>query len=237
MGIPRVSHCRPHLRVGLALVFVCFLGWAAAATAAVGETGGEGVVHLTAEEAAQHIGETAEVCGRVASAAYLPSVKGAPTFLNFERPYPDHAFTAVIWGTARSRFEVPPERLFDAKSVCVTGRIETYRGKPQIVVEDPEQVRVATQEVGGVSITETEGVLVKALLTFLGHEANYGNGEWDQETVDAAMAFQEQAGIPVTGRPDPATLRALAGEVGGLPESERTMVIRLILFELVRRQE
>jgi len=194
-------------------------------------------VRIQAAEAAQHIGEVAEVCGRVASAAHIAAVKGQPTFLNLERPYPDQPFNVVIWGSARSRFDAPPERAYDGKDICVTGLIETYRGKPQIVVTDPDQIVMVSPPDGGNELTETERILVKALLAALGHETNYGSGEWDEQTVEAMVAFQEAEGIQPTGEPDSVTLRALADAVLGISDEDRDLVIRLLLFELARRQE
>jgi hypothetical protein len=43
---------------------------------------------LTPKEAKYHIGETATVCGKVASAQYATQSKGQPTLLNLEEPYP-----------------------------------------------------------------------------------------------------------------------------------------------------
>lgn len=191
-------------------------------------------------EAGEHVGQVARICGRVASAAHFASVTGAPTFLNLDRPYPDQLFTVVIWGGSRSRFDTPPERLFDGRSICVTGRIDTYRGKPQIVVEDPAQIAVEVSEGGGgggAELDDLQRIFVKALLASLGYETNYGSAEWDQATVEAVTLLQEASGLAPTGEPDPATLRALAAKVGEIPERDRTMVIRLILLELARRQE
>jgi hypothetical protein len=53
---------------------------------------------ITAEQAKDHIGETARVCGMVVSPHYAFETRGHPTFLNFDRPYPRQVFTAVIWG-------------------------------------------------------------------------------------------------------------------------------------------
>ena len=199
--------------------------------------GADDVVRITAAEAARHVGEVAEVCGRVASTAHIAAVKGQPTFLNLERPYPDQPFNVVIWESARSRFDSPPERAFDGKDICITGLIETYKGKPQIVVSDPEQIVLVSPPDGGNKLTETERILVKALLASLGHETNYGSGEWDEQTVEATIAFQETEGIATTGEPDSATLRALADAVPGIPDGDRDLVIRLLLFELARRGE
>jgi hypothetical protein len=192
---------------------------------------------IPAAEAAHHVGEVATVCGHVASAAHITTVKGSPTFLNVGRPYPDQDFTVVIWESARARFERPPERTFDRKAVCVTGRIEEYRGRPQIVVDDPEQIWVEDPVDAGLGLGELEGILVKALLSQLGHETDYGTGELNQAAVEQLIAFQEERGLAPTGDPDPATLRALAAAVAGIPEADRTMIIRLLLFEIVRRME
>ena len=95
---------------------------------------------LTPSQAKDHIGETATVCGVVASARYAASSRGRPTFLNLDKPYPNQLFTVVIWGEVRPRFSEPPERAFDGKRICVTGRIELYRGAPQITVQEPSAI-------------------------------------------------------------------------------------------------
>jgi DNA/RNA endonuclease YhcR with UshA esterase domain len=96
---------------------------------------------LSASEASAHIGEQATVCGTVASAHYARSSRGAPTFLNLDKPYPDHIFTALIWGDARERFSNPPEML-KGRSICVSGMIKAYHGIAEIIVESPAQIEV-----------------------------------------------------------------------------------------------
>jgi len=95
---------------------------------------------ITPSEADKYIGQTKTVCGKVASATYAARSKGSPTFLNLDKPYPNHIFTVVIWGSERNKFKSPPEILFKNERICVTGQIETYRGKPQIIVHDPSQI-------------------------------------------------------------------------------------------------
>src|SRR5580704_17641643 len=75
---------------------------------------------LTANEAKEHFGETATVCGSVATSRYADSTKGQPTFLNLDKPYPNQVFTIVIWGDNRSKFG-KPENDYNGKRVCVTG--------------------------------------------------------------------------------------------------------------------
>src|SRR5438309_4152611 len=95
---------------------------------------------LTAVEAKDHVGETATVCGVAVSTRYAASTKGQPTFLNFDKPYPNQIFTVVIWGNNRGKF-VAPETEYKGKHICVTGEITEYRGKPEMIADDPKQIR------------------------------------------------------------------------------------------------
>ena len=51
---------------------------------------------LSANDAKDHIGETATVCGSVVSTRYAAGTKGQPTFLNLDKPYPNQTFTVLI---------------------------------------------------------------------------------------------------------------------------------------------
>ena len=96
---------------------------------------------ITATQAREHIGETATVCRRVASANYASRSRGQPTFLDLGRPYPHAVFTAVIWGDDRARFGQPEEQYRD-KHVCVTGFISVFHGQPDMTARDPVQIQV-----------------------------------------------------------------------------------------------
>lgn len=96
---------------------------------------------LTASEAKDHIGRTATVCGVVASAAYASRSKGKPTFLNLDRPYPNPIFIALIWEEDRPKFGQPETEL-KGKRICVTGKIKSYKGTPEIVLRDRSQLKM-----------------------------------------------------------------------------------------------
>ena len=51
-------------------------------------------------------------------------------------------FTVPIWGSGRGKFKEPPETLYDQKQICVTGVIKEYKGKPEIIVNNPEQIQI-----------------------------------------------------------------------------------------------
>lgn len=95
---------------------------------------------ITPTEAEAHVGKQRTVCGRVASTTFVMQSRGQPTFLNLDRPYPNHIFTVVIWEQIRPKFQTPPENFYRGKQICVTGLISTYRGVPQIVVDEPSQI-------------------------------------------------------------------------------------------------
>lgn len=99
-------------------------------------------VRIDAFAAADHVGKKAEVCGFVASAVFLPAIGGEPTFLNLGRPHPDQPFTVVIWGEDRGRFQAPPEKYYQGRSICVSGRIRLHEDVPQIRVRHPGQIVV-----------------------------------------------------------------------------------------------
>jgi hypothetical protein len=52
---------------------------------------------LHPEDAASHIGETATVCGVVASAKFEAKARSQPTLLDLGKSYPHTVFTAVIY--------------------------------------------------------------------------------------------------------------------------------------------
>jgi hypothetical protein len=118
------------MRSGKLVAACCALGvWASAAAAekSVGP-----------KDAMAHVGESATVCV-VASAKFAVNSRSQPTFLDFDRPYPNAIFTAVIFGDDRPKFG-SPETTLGGKRICVTGQIRDYRGKPEIILHDPSQL-------------------------------------------------------------------------------------------------
>jgi hypothetical protein len=98
---------------------------------------------IPSANAKDHVGETATVCGHVADSNYLANGSHL-TFLNFDRPYPNHTFTAFVAADNRSKFENAEVRYRD-KDICVTGQIVDYQGKPEIVLTDPNQITTPKQ--------------------------------------------------------------------------------------------
>ncbi|MDR3570104.1 MAG: hypothetical protein P4L43_18930 [Syntrophobacteraceae bacterium] len=93
---------------------------------------------IAPEEAGKYIGKQQTVCGKVFKAFYATRAKGEPTLLDLGR---SHLFTVLIWGEDRNKFEKPPETLYGGKQICVTGIIKNYRGRPEMIVRAPSQIK------------------------------------------------------------------------------------------------
>ena len=94
---------------------------------------------VRAHDAMQYVGEYAMVCGVIASASYQRDRRGAPTYLNFDKAYPEHEFSAILYGKNRPNFKIEPETLTGYKA-CVYGKIKAYKGKAQIVLVKENQL-------------------------------------------------------------------------------------------------
>lgn len=86
------------------------------------------------KDVSKHIGDSVLVCGKIFSGRFLPRSEGSPTLLNMGGLYPDQLLTLVIWGKDRQPFNGIPEKLYKDQDVCVTGKIEMFKDKPQIVL-------------------------------------------------------------------------------------------------------
>jgi len=89
----------------------------------------------SATEAAKHVGETATVTGKVDG--FHQSGKGN-IFLNMGGAYPNQTFTAFIPSGSASLFSNAAQ--YEGKTVSVSGKIQLYKGKPEIIVTSPGQI-------------------------------------------------------------------------------------------------
>jgi hypothetical protein len=92
---------------------------------------------ITAADAKSHVGEKATVCGKVADERTATSSRGEPTFINLDLAYPNQVFTILIWGDDRKNVGELPRM---GSHACASGVIQAYRGVPEIVVRNGEQL-------------------------------------------------------------------------------------------------
>ena len=63
-------------------------------------------------------------------------------FLNFEKPYPNAYFTGVIFSSNQYKFMQQPEDYYLNKTIRIKGIIKTYKSKPEILLESPNQIEL-----------------------------------------------------------------------------------------------
>ena len=94
------------------------------------------------EELKDHVGDSVKVCTKIYGGIFLDRSKGTPTLLNAGGAYPDNPLTLVIWADVRATFKDKPEEFYKDKQVCITGKVELYKEKPQIVIHGENQLAV-----------------------------------------------------------------------------------------------
>jgi len=95
---------------------------------------------ITPDEAAQHVGDLVVVQGTISQIVLSVNLT---THINFGGLYPNHVFTATIFKAKQPLFKGVKE--LEGKVVQVRGVVHLYRGKPEIVLEEPTQLRLADQ--------------------------------------------------------------------------------------------
>jgi DNA/RNA endonuclease YhcR with UshA esterase domain len=94
---------------------------------------------ISATEADKHYQETLIVTGKVAQVTLREKL----VYINLEKRFPETPFTGVIFARATNQFG--NLKSLEGKQVELTGRIEEYRDKPQIVLNSTNQLKVIDQ--------------------------------------------------------------------------------------------
>jgi micrococcal nuclease len=91
-------------------------------------------------QAGKYLGRELIVEGKVAD-TYHDS-KSNTVFLNFEKAYPNQCFTGVIFSSDLYKFVQNPEDYYLNKTVRIMGEVKEYQGRPEIILETPNQIEV-----------------------------------------------------------------------------------------------
>jgi DNA/RNA endonuclease YhcR with UshA esterase domain len=92
---------------------------------------------ITPPEAKAHVGEIVTVEGIVSEVHHAAS--GKVTFIDMGGRYPNNAFAAVIFADDASKFPIVDS--LEGKTVDISGSIRLYKGKPEIILNDPTQLK------------------------------------------------------------------------------------------------
>lgn len=100
------------------------------------EASGETTKIYLSEDAKNHINEEAAVSGYVADVV----VRERVSYLNFDKKYPKNTFTGVVF---EEKFkEVGDLEIYRNKNIEIKGKITIYKGKPQIIINSKNQIKV-----------------------------------------------------------------------------------------------
>lgn len=79
-------------------------------------------------------------CGIVADVRSASGFKGGGLVADLGRPDPIETLQVVVPQADLDRFD-PSPAYWEGKRICVTGPVTSYRGRPEIVAADPNQIR------------------------------------------------------------------------------------------------
>lgn len=89
------------------------------------------------QDAGKYYNQTMTVQGKIVASHNT----GKVCFLNFQKNWRS-SFTAVIFAGDFDRFPAAPEDHYLNRKVQITGLIREYRGKPEIIVKNPAQIKI-----------------------------------------------------------------------------------------------
>lgn len=92
---------------------------------------------ISPQDAVRHIGEEITVEGVVSQ---VSASAGGTTFINFGGRFPNHIFYAVIFRSSAKHFSGVSK--LRGETVAINGLLKLYKGKPQIILSDPNQIDV-----------------------------------------------------------------------------------------------
>lgn len=91
---------------------------------------------IAPSDAKTHVGQTVTIH---ASVEEVKTGRGGATFLDMGGTFPDNAFAAVIFASDLAKF--PGAKTLKGKTVAISGPVELYQGKPEIILKAADQLK------------------------------------------------------------------------------------------------
>jgi|ERR1700733_7679377 DNA/RNA endonuclease YhcR with UshA esterase domain len=92
---------------------------------------------ISACDADKYVGKLVTVEGVVSDVHHAAS--GKATFINVCGKFPNNGFSGVIFSDDANKF--PDVDSLDGKTVDITGMVKPYQGRPEIILNDPAQIK------------------------------------------------------------------------------------------------
>lgn len=97
------------------------------------------VNQITPFDSKGYIGENVTVCGIVSSVSNISHSGKNPIFINLGPAYPSQVFTVVVWKEHQNSLKLDFNTIKN-KTICVKGVISSYRGIPQIEINEDSKI-------------------------------------------------------------------------------------------------
>ena len=95
------------------------------------------------EEAKDHIGDSVHIVSKIYGVKYFADAKEPVTLINIGAAYPNQLLTAVVRKDVRGKMLTEPtQENLVGKEVHLRGKVELFKGKPQIMITDPSQFQL-----------------------------------------------------------------------------------------------
>ncbi|MBP6432842.1 MAG: hypothetical protein KA319_13840 [Ferruginibacter sp.] len=92
---------------------------------------------IPVDSAKNYVGKTVTVCSTVFGTKALEKI----TFINLGAPHPNAPLTVAVFAKDYANFTTPPAQLYANKKLCVTGEVKEFKGKIEIVITKPEDIK------------------------------------------------------------------------------------------------
>jgi DNA/RNA endonuclease YhcR with UshA esterase domain len=99
---------------------------------------------IPVKDASKHIGENVRIYAKVFSTKLLTASN--MVFLDLGGYHPNQDVTLVIKPGDKGKFKGQPEVDYKGRNVCVTGMLVDYKGKPEIILDNPAQLKLNMQD-------------------------------------------------------------------------------------------
>jgi len=92
------------------------------------------------DDVQNHVGDSVKLMAKIYSGKYLENAENTPTLLDVGGKYPHEKLTLVIFGDVRKQFKNAPETFYEGRQEWITGKIQLFKNKPQIIINSPDQI-------------------------------------------------------------------------------------------------
>jgi DNA/RNA endonuclease YhcR with UshA esterase domain len=95
---------------------------------------------IAAKDASKHLNETVTISDKIYSTKLIGNTN--MVLLDMGGEHPNQYLTVVIKGEDISKFNSKPEEYYKGREVTVTGKLIDYHGKPEIIVDSPDELKL-----------------------------------------------------------------------------------------------